>query len=94
MLGVSPRPLPGVSASSENKQRVGASEQRAHNLVGVHMLDFCVFGPPNTQKSSICTLTRLWARYSDAPTRCWFSAGTLGAGTALMGEPKVGSKCE
>ena len=45
MLGVSPRPLPGVSASSENKQRAGASEQRAHNLVGSHMPDFCVFDP-------------------------------------------------
>ena len=63
MLGVSPRPLPGVSASSENKQRVGASEQRAHNLVGVHMLDFCVFGPTaqsaRARLGSAATLTML-----------------------------------
>ena len=47
----------------DDNQRVGASEQRAHNLVGVHMPDFCVFDPTaqsaRARLGSAATLTML-----------------------------------
>ena len=55
--------VPASSVPAENQQRVGASEQRAQRLVGVHMLDFCVFGPTaqsaRARLGSAATLTML-----------------------------------
>ena len=79
----SPRP-PHEDDASGRRARVGASTalRKAWQAVWAQ--------GRNRPKWGTCTPTRLCARCSDAPTRCWFSAGTLSPGTAHGGRPKFG----
>ena len=78
----SPRP-PHEDGASGRRARLGASTALRRACQAV------LAQGRNRPKRGTCTPTRLCARCSDAPIRCWFSAGTLSPGTAHGGRPSL-----